>query len=457
MKRVSVFGLGYVGAVTAACFAHAGHIVTGVDVNPDKVNMLEEGRSPVLEPQLDSLVAEGHRTGRLRATTDAFEAVRKSEVTFICVGTPSQPNGSLDLEGVRRCCCEIGEALFEKEGPHWVVLRSTVLPGTAASLVIPTLEMTSGKRAGVDFFLCVNPEFTREGCAVSDFLDPAIIVLGAESHAHRAPVLDLYQGISGRIWETSAGAAEMVKYVCNSFHALKVAFANEVGTICGRFDVDAGDVMKIFMSDNRLNISTAYLKPGFAFGGSCLPKDLRALAYRARQLDLDVPLLDSIMPSNQAHIERAVEAVLATRHRRIAVLGLSFKPGTDDLRESPAVQLIKRLLGEGRQVRVWDPEVSLGRLAGSNRQFIEDEIPHIGALLSSQLEDVLAQAEVIVVSTRNAETEPALNALVPERIVIDLQSQRPASVKGHAAFDRSTGSASEFTEASRAGVEAAAP
>ncbi|HWZ46052.1 MAG TPA: nucleotide sugar dehydrogenase, partial [Candidatus Saccharimonadales bacterium] len=362
-----------------------------------------------------------------QATTSVAEAVRQSEVSFICVGTPSLPNGRVDLSGVRRCCEAIGKALFDTKDFHWIVLRSTMLPGTAESLAIPAIESASGKRAGTDFAVCVNPEFTREGSAVADFLDPAIIVLGANDAAHRAPLLELYQGIKGRICETSLGAAEMVKYVCNSFHALKVAFANEVGTLCARLDVDTQAVMKMFMSDVRLNISTAYLTPGFAFGGSCLPKDLRAIAYHARQLDLNVPLLQSIMPSNQAHLDRAVEAVLATRRQRIAVLGLSFKPGTDDLRESPAVQLIKRLLGEGRKVRVWDPEVCLGRLAGSNRQFIEEEIPHIGSVLSSNLEEVVADAEVVVVSTKAAEIEAAGIALLSRKIVIDLQSQRPAA------------------------------
>jgi GDP-mannose 6-dehydrogenase len=454
MKNVSVFGLGYVGAVTAACLAHQGHNVIGVDLNPDKVKMMKSGRAPVLEPELDSLVAEGCNSCRLQATTSVSEAVRQSEVSFICVGTPSLPNGRVDLSGVRRCCDAIGKVLFDKRGFHWIVLRSTVLPGTAESLAIPAIEVASGKRAGTDFAVCVNPEFTREGSAVADFLDPAIIVLGANSAAHRAPLLELYQGINGRICETSLGAAEMVKYVCNSFHALKVAFANEVGTICTRLDVDAQAVMKTFMSDVRLNISTAYLTPGFAFGGSCLPKDLRALAYHARHLDLNVPLLQAIMPSNQAHLDRAVEEVLATRRQRIAVLGLSFKPGTDDLRESPAVQLIKRLLGEGRQVRVWDPEVCLGRLAGSNRQFIEEEIPHIGALLSSNLEEVVADADVVVVSTKAAEIEASGLALSSGKIVIDLQSQRPAAsgdqfisgLRSYAGEELSTGASCAGTE-----------
>lgn len=279
MKSVSVFGIGYVGAVTAACLAHAGHSVIGVDVNPAKVETLESGKAPVLEPGLDRLIVNVRKTGRLRATTDPFMAVHASEVSFICVGTPSLHNGRLDVSSVRHTCEEIGRALRSKQEFHWVVLRSTVLPGTAKSIVIPAIEAASGKRAGIDFAVCVNPEFTREGCAVADFLDPAITVLGAEDPAHLVPLRELYQGISGHVFETSLNVAEMVKYVCNAFHALKVAFANEIGSVCNQMEVDAHAVTQIFLSDSRLNISPAYLTPGFAFGGSCLPKDLRALTY----------------------------------------------------------------------------------------------------------------------------------------------------------------------------------
>jgi GDP-mannose 6-dehydrogenase len=420
MNTISVFGLGYVGAVTAACLAQKGNIVIGVDINPLKVRMLDSGRTPVLEPGLEQLIADNHNECRLQATTDAVRAVHNSDISFVCVGTPSLRNGKLDLSGVERCCHDIGEALRTKHGFHWIVIRSTVLPGTCESVVIPAIEAASGKRAGRDFAVCNNPEFTREGCAVADFLNPTITVLGALDPAHLDALREVYAGISGRVFETSLGVAEMVKYICNAFHALKVVFANEVGTVCRQLDIDERMVMDIFTSDTRLNISAAYLTPGFAFGGSCLPKDLRALTYCAHQLDMDLPLLEAIMKGNQAHIERALDAVLATRRKRVGVLGLSFKAGTDDLRDSPMVQLIKRLLGEGCHVRIWDRDVSLGRLIGSNRQFIEDEVPHIGSLLVSDLTDVIDNSEIIVLGTK-AVDEPSLRAtLRPDQILIDL-------------------------------------
>src|SRR6266704_2609004 len=425
MKTVSVFGMGYVGAVTAACLAHKGHRVVGVDVNPAKVEMVESGRAPVLEPGLDQLVREGHEACRLQATTDPMVAVSQSEISFICVGTPSLPNGRLDVSAVQRCCEEVGRALQSKTGFHWIVLRSTVLPGTAKSLVIPSIEAASGKRQGVDFAVCANPEFTREGCAVVDFLNPRMTVLGADDADQLIPLSELYRGMPGQIFETTLGVAEMVKYVCNVFHALKVTFANEIGSLCNELGVDARAVTKIFLSDTRLNVSAAYLTPGFAFGGSCLPKDVRALTYRAKQLDLDLPLLRSILSSNQAHLERAVEAVLSTKRKKIGVLGLSFKAGTDDLRESPSVQLIKRILGEGCEVQVWDKDVSFGRLTGSNRQFIQDEIPHIGARLSTNLEDVIKQSEVVVIGTSALSDDALRSAIRPDQIIIDLRSSPP--------------------------------
>jgi GDP-mannose 6-dehydrogenase len=422
MKSVSIFGLGYVGTVTAACLAKMGSRVVGVDANAQKVAALGSGHAPVLEPGLEELVREGRKACRLHATADSSRAVRDSDISFICVGTPSLPNGRPDMGAIISCCQEIGHALRAKSGCHWIVVRSTVLPGTTKSVVVPTIEAASGKRAGDGFAVCANPEFTREGCAVADFLNPAITVLGADDPAHLGPLRDLYQAVAGRVFETSLNVAEMVKYVCNAFHALKVDFANEVGTLCQSMEVDANSVMKIFASDIRLNISSAYLTPGFAFGGSCLPKDVRALSHRAKQLDLDLPLFGALLPSNHAHLERAIQAILATKRRKIGVLGLSFKPGTDDLRESPSVQLIKRLLGEGCQVRIWDREVLLGRLTGSNRQFIEDEIPHIGALLSADLELVIRNCEVVVVATK-AVDEDVLRSLVrPDQTVVALSA-----------------------------------
>lgn len=418
---VSLFGLGYVGCVTAACLAHKGHRVIGVDVNPDKVNQLEAGRSPILEPGLEELVDHAHRACRLHATTDAAAAVRDSEISLICVGTPSLRNGKLDLRALERACAEVGAALARKDGFHTVVLRSTVLPGTTESLLIPALEAAAGgRRAGADFTACVNPEFLREGSAVADFFHPTLTVFGAADPRELAPLRRLYRWAPGRVFETSVAAAEMLKYVSNAFHGLKVSFANEVGTLCKQLGVDAQAVMEIFTADTRLNISPAYLSPGFAFGGSCLPKDLRALTYRAKELDVHVPLLDAILPSNQEHIERAVEAVLRTNKRKVGLLGLSFKAGTDDLRESPLVHLAKRLLGEGLELQIWDPQVSLGRLLGSNRQFIEDTIPHLGRLLCPSLAEVVGNAEVVLLGASAADAGTLRPLLRPGHVVIDL-------------------------------------
>lgn len=421
MKHVSVFGLGYVGAVTAACLANRGCEVIGVDVNSRKVQTFEAGRAPVMEPGLEELVCKGREAGTLRATSDTVQAVNETDISFICVGTPSMHNGRLDLNSVEHSCREIGRALRHKDRFHWIVVRSTVLPGTGRSLVIPTIESVSGKRAGVDFAVCSNPEFTREGCAVADYLNPAMTVLGSDEPGHLRALREVYREFPGKVFETTLNVSEMVKYVCNAFHALKIAFANEIGTICKQLDADVPGVMEIFSSDTKLNISTAYLKPGAAFGGSCLPKDLRAIGYRAKQLDVDLPLLSAILPSNDAHLERAIDAIVMTKRKNISVLGLSFKSGTDDLRESPYVRLIKRLIGEGCNVQIWDPDVALGRLCGSNRQFIEDEIPHIGACLSPDLEATVRRAEVVAVGTTAIDVE-TLNAMFrPDQIVINLQ------------------------------------
>lgn len=435
MKAISVFGLGYVGAVTAACFAHKGNLVIGVDLNPTKVETLGRGRAPIVEEKVGELVAEGHASGHLRAIQDATRAVAETEVSFICVGTPSQRNGKLDLSGVQRVCNDIGNGLRQKRDFHWVVLRSTVLPGTTESVVTPALEASSGKRAGKDFAVCFHPEFLREGTAVTDFFDPPFTIFGANDPAQIEPLKLLYAWSDSRMFTTGARTAEMVKYFCNAFHALKVSFANEMGTLCQELAADTEAVTQIFVSDTRLNVSPAYLKPGFAFGGSCLPKDLRALGYRAKELDLRLPLLEAILPSNAQHIERAVEAVLQTQKKKIAVLGLSFKAGTDDLRESPLVHLVKRLIGEGCEIRIWDENVTLGRLIGSNRQFIEDEIPHIGNLFCAGLKETVESAEVIIIGTQSYRKEELQRLLRPEQVIIDLvgleKSKRLPSVASY--------------------------
>ena len=422
---ISLFGLGYVGSVSAACFAHMGHKVTGVDISKTKIEMLDSGRSPIIEARMEELVAAANKSCRLHATTDSTAAVLASDISFVCVGTPSLRSGKLDLSHVEHVSREIGTALKQKTSFHTVVLRSTVLPGTTETLMIPAIENASGKKAGADFAVCYNPEFMREGSAVGDFLQPPYTILGSQDSQHLAILRELYKDIPAATFEVSIRVAEMVKYVSNLYHAVKVGFANEVGTLCKHMSVEADQVTKIFMSDTKLNISSAYLSPGFAFGGSCLPKDLRAITYRGKELDLELPLLESLMPSNAKHVDRGVEAVLRTGKRRIGMLGLSFKAGTDDLRESPQVQLIKRLLGEGCQVKVWDKDVSLGRLAGSNRQYIEEVIPHIGSLLSADMAEVIRDSDVVVIGTKIEKAELA-KLLSSGQLVIDLVNLDPA-------------------------------
>jgi GDP-mannose 6-dehydrogenase len=392
---------------------------------------MQSGRSPIVEPKVGNLISESHAAERLHATSDSEYAVRNSDISFLCVGTPSLRNGKLDLGHIEPVCREIGQVLKKKNGFHLVVLRSTVLPGTAENIVVPALEKSSGKRLGQDFGVCVNPEFMREGTAVADFLEPAMTIIGAADSKHSALLREIYKWAPGRIFETSFRSAEMVKYVCNAWHAVKVSFANEVGTLAKELGVDAEALVEIFTADTKLNISPTYLKPGFAFGGSCLPKDVRALNYRAKELDLNLPLFQSILPSNDEHLERAVQLVLETGKKKVGMLGLSFKAATDDLRESPQVQLVKRLLGEGRQIRIWDDNVSVGQLIGSNRQYIEEVIPHIGSLLSISLADVLKDAEVVVIGTRGVNHDELRRSLRPDHTVIDLvnleRASRPAT------------------------------
>jgi len=421
-KSVSIFGLGYVGAVTAACLAHKGHRVIGVDVTAAKADALNAGRSPIVEANLEEMIATCNRNGNLSATIDGVRAVAETEISFISVGTPSLRNGKLDLSAVENVCQQIGRAIALKNAFHTVVVRSTVLPGTAETLVIPTLERSSGKREGIDFAVCNNPEFLREGTAIADFFEPSFTVFGASNPRSLWALRELYAWAPGRIFETTLAASEMIKYVCNAFHALKASFANEVGALCGELEIDPGVVTEIFKADTRLNISPAYLTPGFAFGGSCLPKDVRALTYCAKDLDLKLPLMESILPSNAEHVSRAVEAILQTRKRKVGLLGLSFKDGTDDLRESPMVQVAKTLIGEGCSLRIWDKNVIVGRLIGSNRSFIEQTIPHIGQLLTEDMDEVLAEQEVIVIGSKGIDRAALLARLRPDQVLIDLVS-----------------------------------
>jgi GDP-mannose 6-dehydrogenase len=419
-RSISVFGLGYVGTVSAACLAYRGNSVIGVDLNRTKVEAMNSGNSPIVEPGVSEIIAEAHKAGRLHATSSAETAVLNSEISLLCVGTPSLRNGKLDLGHLEPVCREIGEIVKKKNSFHLVVLRSTVLPGTAETIVVPTLAKASGKRLGPDFGVCVNPEFMREGTAVADFLAPSITIIGAVDKAHSNQVRELYAWAPGRIFETSFRSAEMTKYVSNTWHAVKVAFANEIGTLARELEVDAESMVEIFTSDTKLNISPSYLNPGFAFGGSCLPKDLRALNYKAKELDLKLPLFESILPSNEEHLVRTVEMVLGTGKHKIGMLGLSFKAATDDLRESPHVQLVKRLLGEGCEIRIWDDNVALGRLIGSNREYIERVIPHIGSLLNADMAEVLRDAEVVVIGTRGLDLDFLQKNIRPDQEVIDL-------------------------------------
>ena len=418
--RICVFGLGYVGCVSAACFAKEGHEVIGVDVNPTKVEIINSGRSPIVEAGVGELIGEMVAQGRLRATTDAAASVADSELSLVCVGTPSRPNGSLDLTYVERVCQEIGAGLAATRAPHVVVVRSTMLPGTVAGLVTPMLERHSGKRAGHDFSVCINPEFLREGSSLKDFYAPPFTLIGADEQEAAQRVRQLYTHLDAPLFVTDTRSAEMVKYACNCFHALKVTFANEIGNICKGLGVDSHAVMDIFCQDTKLNLSPYYLKPGFAFGGSCLPKDLRAIAYKAKELDVEVPVLSAVLPSNRLQIERAVEMALRGGRRRVGVLGISFKAGTDDLRESPMVTLTEALIGKGLQVAIYDRDVSLARLFGANKEYIEREIPHIAQLMRGSLSEVLDNSDVIIIGNRSAEFLGLDTRLRDEQIVIDL-------------------------------------
>jgi len=418
--KVSVFGLGYVGSVSAASFAADGHEVVGVDVNADKVAAVNAGRSPIVEPGLEEQLAEAVSAGRLRATTDTADAIAATEVSLLCVGTPSRKNGSLDLTYLERVASQIGEAIANKSDYHVVVVRSTVLPGTTHEVVIPALERASGKKYGDGFGVSVNPEFLREGTALKDFRKPPLTLVGHNHAADASGTIALYQAIDAPLISTSIRVAEMIKYTSNTWHALKVCFANEIGNVCKRLGVDSHEVMDVFCRDEKLNLSPYYLKPGFAFGGSCLPKDVRALQYRAKELDVDLPVISSILPSNRMQIEHAVDEVLDTGKKRIGLLGFSFKAGTDDLRESPIVILAESLLGKGCSLKIYDKNVSIARLVGSNKDYIEGQIPHLSSLLCDTIEEVIDQSEVIVVGNQGPEFAAALERCRPEQIVIDL-------------------------------------
>jgi len=415
--KVTVFGMGYVGCVSAACLANQGHHVTGVDLDSNKVDLINSEQSPIIETGLDEIIKRAVASGHLVAST-SVETL--GEVVLVCVGTPSNENGSLDLHQVLRVCEHIGELLKLADSYHVVIIRSTVVPGTVEELLVPLLEQKSGKSAGIDFGVCMNPEFLRESTAVKDFYNPPFTILGVREEQNAKIAARLYAGIEAPLETVPIKVAEMIKYACNSFHALKVSFANEIGNLCKVLGIDSWQVMDIFSKDTKLNLSPYYLRPGFAFGGSCLPKDLRAITHLAKQRDLEVPVLSAALASNHLQIERAYTLIKRTGRTRVGVLGLSFKPGSDDLRESPTVALVERLIGKGYRISIFDDDVSLSELRGKNRQFIERTLPHISSLMKASLPEVLAQSEVLTLCKKQPEFEAvvaAANGTVP---VIDL-------------------------------------
>ena len=418
--KISIFGLGYVGAVSAGCLANDGHEVIGIDPLPAKVDLVNSGQSPIIEAQIGEIITSMVRAGRLTATSDVDQAIQGTDLSFVCVGTPSQQNGNLDLKYVERVCAQIGAAIGRKARRHLVVIRSTVLPGTMSRLVIPTLEQSSGKQAGVDFGVCHNPEFLREGSAVKDFNHPPKTVIGQLDESSGDLLAELYAKLDAPLIRTDLATAEMVKYVDNIWHALKIGFANEIGNVCKAVSIDAYDVMKIFCQDTKLNISTAYLQPGFAFGGSCLPKDLRALTHHAKTLDLQLPIVSSILPSNEMQIRRGLQMIMEKGEKRVGVLGFSFKAGTDDLRESPVVEVIEQLLGKGHDLRIYDRNVNMASLVGANRDFILHRIPHISRLMVPQMGEVLEHAGTVVIGNRDPEFRSVPNRLRPDQRLVDL-------------------------------------
>ena len=419
-SSISIFGLGYVGAVSAGCLASLGHRLVGVDPAATKVDLVNAGKSPVVEKDIDRLIREAVDQKLLRATQDHTDAVAATDISLVCVGTPSKPNGDLDLSFVEAVCRDIGSAIAKKSSRHTIVIRSTVLPGTVRNVVIPALERASGKKAGVDFGVGNNPEFLREGVAVNDFFHPPKTVVGGIDQATRDRIAGLYEGIDAPLLQTTIEVGEMVKYADNVWHALKISFANEIGSLCKAAQIDSHSVMDIFCQDTKLNLSPAYLRPGFAFGGSCLPKDVRALTYRGRMLDVELPLLSAILPSNRNQVSRAIDLITTLGKKRLSFLGMSFKSGTDDMRESPLLELIERLIGKGYDIRIFDRNVNMAKLVGANREFLLKTVPHISSLLVDTLDLALAHGEVIVTGNADPEFVSVGSRLQSDQILVDL-------------------------------------
>jgi GDP-mannose 6-dehydrogenase len=419
--NISIFGLGYVGAVSLACLARDGHHVIGVDIDRTKLDLIAAGKTPVVEEGMVDLMQHVAASGRVQVTTDAEEAVLGSDISLVCVGTPSAPNGSQDQGAVLRLAGQMGRALARKGRPHVVVFRSTLVPGTVEDVLRPIVERESGGRDGQDFHLCFQPEFLREGSSIRDYDKPPFTVVGANHDEAFERLEQLFGHLPCKFLRTSVRAAEMMKYCCNNFHALKITFANETARLCSALGVDPFEVMDLMCQDSQLNISRAYLKPGFAFGGSCLPKDLRATSYLAKSRDVELPMLGSVLASNQCHLDLAFDKVVATGRRRVGFVGLSFKTGTDDLRESPLVTLAERLIGKGYELSVYDPEVHLAKLLGANKSFIETHLPHIGQMLRPTLDEVLSHADVVVMGSSSAAVIDAVaTRLRADQVVIDL-------------------------------------
>jgi GDP-mannose 6-dehydrogenase len=414
--KINIYGMGYVGCVSAACLANSGNNVTGIDVNHLKVKIINDGKSPIIEPRLQEVIKRAIDSKKLRATVDD---IGQAHISIVCVGTPSNENGSLQLHYISKVAEQIGHYLKHINSYHVVNIRSTVLPGTVEEVVIPLIEQRSMKKAGPDFGICMNPEFMREGTSVSDFYNPPFTLIGELDKKSGDVISELYEGVKAPIIRTNIKVAETVKYVCNTFHALKISFVNEIGNICKKLNIDSHEVMDIFCQDTKLNLSPYYLKPGFAFGGSCLPKDLRALLHKAKELDLEIPVLNSILKSNQNQIDVAYNLINKTRKKKVGILGLSFKPGSDDLRESPIVNLIERLIGKGYKISIYDEEVSLAKIFGANKRYIERSIPHIASLMKQSIEDVLQHSQVIVVAKNSKEIKDII-ARLTNKIILDL-------------------------------------
>ncbi len=418
--RISIFGMGYVGCVSGACLASLGHKVTGVEPNKTKVDLINSGRSPIVEQDVDELIARTVKEGNYRATEDWKAAIASTDLAFVCVGTPSRSNGSIDLRYVRRVCEQIGQALRDRKDFFTVVIRSTIIPGSVEDILIPILEQESGKKAGVDFGVCMNPEFLRESTSVYDFHHPPKTVIGELTPKSGELLASIYADLPAPLIRTSIRVAETVKYVDNTFHALKVTFANEIGNICKAMKVDSHQVMDIFCKDTKLNLSPYYLKPGFAFGGSCLPKDLRAMTHEARTLDVELPMLGTILDSNKQQVAKVIRLLMEQKGKKLGFLGLSFKGGTDDLRESPIVEVIEAMIGKGFAIRIYDKNVSIARLMGANKEYIEKEIPHLSRLMNPNARDLVAESDVIVVVNKEAEFREVLTPLPEGKLVIDL-------------------------------------